>query len=307
VATLDDAAEALVVKLRGLDSEIEESEHQLQDCRTRIDTSSHEVDQEWTVLGEAVSAFMAKLHEEQDRLGQETQQALHATADAQQAVSSTAGETHSEIAQARGQLDGLAHHATALQPNLESLASEAGEAPAHALSQRAAQIEQELTQALEEARDFLGNTVAHGLEQLAHDVRERCQAVRTALAEEAAHQLQAAFDQWEAKVGELETYVKTKGFLASHDHAQAYVDYAAGECELYFQEHLDGVRSLVQGAAGQLQELGSQAHAAAASLVEDGGSRLVEQLEPAQAAAEAAVSVLDGVKDALATRSFVRI
>jgi uncharacterized phage infection (PIP) family protein YhgE len=307
VATLDDAAEALVVRLQGLDSEIENSEHQLQDCRSRIEAVSHEVEQEWTALGEAVASFLTRVHEQQDRLGQETQQALHAAADTQQAAAATATEAQSEIAEARGQLDGLAHHAAGLQPIVESLASGAGEAPAHALAQRAAQIEQELTQALDDARDFLSNEVVHGLEQLAHDIRERCQAVRTTLAEQATHALQAAFDEWESKLGELEAYVKTKGFLASHDHARAYVDYAAAECGLLVGEQLDRLRPMIDGTGSQVQELASQVQTSSGLLAADSGSELVKDVDAGRESAVSAVSALDSVRNSLASLRFVQI
>jgi len=307
LATLDDSAEALTVKLRGLDSEIEESEHQVQDCRNRIETVSHELEQEWTALGEAVSSFLTKVHEQRQHLGQEAQQALHATSEAQQAVASSASEAHSEIAEARTHLDGLAHHATALQPGMESLATEAGEAPTHALAQRAAQLEQELTQALDEVHDFLSNTVAHGLEQLAHDIQERCQAVRTTLAEQAAHALQAAFEEWESKVDGLEEYVKREGFLASHDHARASVDYALGACQTDSEKQLDQLHQVVDGLGGQLQELASEVQRSAEAIVADTGSELAGRLEDMHQAADSTLSALGSVRELLASRSFVQM
>jgi hypothetical protein len=307
LATLDDAAEALVLKLRGLDSEIEDSEHRLGDFRARIEGASHEVDQEWTVLSEAVSSFLAKVHEEQDRLGQETQQALQATADAQQAVATGSAEVHSEIAEGRAHLDALAQHGTGLQANVESLATEAGEAPAHNLAQRAAQVEQELVHALDEARDFVRNEVVHGIEDLAHDIRDRCQALRTVLAEENTHAMQAAFDHWESKVDELEEYVSKQGFLASHDHARTYVDYALGECRTICEEQLDGLRPLIELVGGCCQELTSQAQASSAHVAADGGTELVRQVEAAREGAGTAVSTLDAVRDLLANLKFVQI
>jgi chromosome segregation ATPase len=231
VATLDDAAEALVLKVQGLDSEIEESQHRLADLRGRLEATAHEVEQEWTALTQAVAAFLEKVHEEQQRLDQDAQQALQAMADVQQAAATTGAEANSEIAGGGAHLDALTQHANTLHTNVESLATEAGETPAHNLAQRAAQIEQDLVHALEEARDFVRNDVVHGIEEVAHEIRDRCQALRTTLAEEHAHALQGAFDHWESKLGELEEYVKTHGFLASHDHAHAYVDYALGECK----------------------------------------------------------------------------
>mgnify|MGYP001591209906 CR=1 FL=1 len=307
MATLDDAAEALVVKLRGLDSEIEESEHRLDELRGQIETTSHEVDREWTALTEAVTSFLEKVHEEQDRLGQETQQALQATADTQQAVATSGAEARSEIAESQAHLDALAQHAAGLQPAVESLASEAGEVPAHSLTERAAQIEQELAHALDEARDFLRNEVVHEIEQVAQEIRERCQALRTVLAEEYTVALQAAFDEWESKVEELEEYVSTQGFVASHDHARAYVDYAAGECQTGYGEQLDGIRQVVEALGGQLEELAAEARRSGDTVVAQTGTDLTGGLDGTRDAVADTLSALGSVRDVLGSYTFVQM
>jgi len=307
VATLDDAAEALVIKLRGLDSEIEESEHRLQELRGQIDGTVHDVDQEWAALTEAVSTFLTRIHDEGERLEQETRQALQAAAQAQQALASAGAAGRAEIAEGKGRLEGLAQHATALKQPLESLASQAGEAPAHSLAQRAAHIEEELQHAMAEARDFVRNDVVHSLEELAHDVRERGQAVRAVLAEECTSALQGTFDEWTSKVDELEQYVKAQGFLASHEHARNYVDYALGECGLFVQEHVNAVVAVVERVGTLLQELASHARETEGPLVLEGGHELLAGLEAARAEAAQTVTALDAVKDRLATMSFVQI
>jgi uncharacterized phage infection (PIP) family protein YhgE len=307
VATLDDAAEALVLKLRGLDDEIAHSEHELQEYRTRIEAVTHEVDQEWTALGETVSTFMAKLHEQQDKLGQESQQALHAAADTQQALADGASEAHAELADGRQQLEALAHHAAGLQPNLESLAREAGEAPAHALAQQAAQIEHELEQALDEARDFLATDVVHGLEQLAQDIRERCQQLRTTLADQAAHALQAAYDEWQSKVEELEQYVSTRAFDASRQHAHDVVDYALEECQTAFTQQAEQTHQAVEALVGQLQALAAEAQRSAEAVVAQAGKEVAGELDGTHEAATTALSALGSVRDLLARYRFVRV
>jgi len=305
VATLDDAAEALVVKLRGLDSEIEESEHRLDELRGQIETTSHEVEQEWTALTEAVTSFLEKVHEEQDRLGQETQHALQVTADTQQAVATSGAEAGSEIAESQAHLGALAQHATGLQPAVESLAAEAGEAPAHSLGERADQIEQELAHALDEARDFLRNEVVHEVEQVAQEIRDRCLALRTALAEESTAALQAAFDDWESKVDELEEYVSTQGFQASHQHAHDVVEYALGECQTAFTEQLDQLRQVVEVLAGQLQELTAEVQGSGDTVVVETGAELGMGLDGTRDAVANALSALSSVRDLLASYSFV--
>ena len=307
MATLEDAAEALVVKLRGLDSEIEDSEHRLQELRGQIEGAAHDVEQEWTALTEAVSSFLIQVHEEQDRLDQGSRQALQAAAEAQQAVASAGAEARSEIEQGQARLQAVTQHATALKHPVESLAAEAGEAPAHSLAQRAAQIEQELAQALEEARDFIRNDVVHALEQAVENIRDRSQAVRQALAQEHAQALQAVFDEWQSKVVELEEYVSAQGFAASQQHAHGVVEYALGECRTGLAKHLDEARQVVEVLIGQLQELAAEVRGSGEALVQQAGSELGHGLEAARDAVNDALAALGSTRDRLASYSFVEM
>ena len=50
MATFEDAAEQLVVKLKGLDAEIEESQHALEELGDRVNAVSGEVDEAWSGL-----------------------------------------------------------------------------------------------------------------------------------------------------------------------------------------------------------------------------------------------------------------
>jgi hypothetical protein len=305
VATLEDAAEALVVKIRGLDSEIAESQHTLEELRGRIDATLHEGEREWMALDAAVSSFLDKAREERAWLAREAQQAAQAAAAAHQAVATHGASARSEITEGRAHLDAFAQQATALQPAVESLIAEAGEAPARSLAQRAAQIAQELAHALEEARDFLRNEVVQGLAQVVQEIGDRCQTFRAMLAEEHTAALQAAFDEWEAKVDALEEYVSTEGFTGSHDHARAYVDYALGECRTAYDEQLDGVRRMAEALTAQLQELAAEAGRVAEAVVAEVGGELLGRLDDTSEAVASAASALGSVGDLLASYSFV--
>ncbi len=245
------------------------------------------------------------MHDEQDRLGQETQQALQAAADAQQAVATNGGEAHSEIAEGGAHLDALAQHATDLHGSVETLTTEGGEAPAHNLAQHAAQIEQELVHALEEARDFVRNEVVHGIEEVAHDIRDRCHALRSTLAEEHTNALQAAFDEWESKIEELEKYVSTRAFQASQQHAHDVVEYAVAECLTAFAQQLEPLRQIVEGVVGQVQELAAEAQRSEDAVVATGGTDLAGGLDGTRDAVANALSALGSVRDLLASYSFV--
>ncbi len=307
MATLDDAAEALVVKLQGLDSEIEDSQHRLADLGARLEATGHEVEQEWIALTEAVAALLRKIQEEQQQLDHEVQQAHHATTDTQQAVSTSGAEANSEIAESGEHLEALAQHANALHATLESLATEAGETPAHDLTQRVGQIEEELAHALDEARDFVQNDVVHGIEELGHDIRDRCQALRTSLAEGHTQALKAAFDEWETKVEGLEQYVRTQGFQASHQHVHDVVEYALTECQTAFTQQLEQIHQMVEALVGQVREVSAEVQGARDTVVVHTGNGLETGLDGTRDSVANALSSLGSVRDLLAGYSFIQV
>jgi ABC-type transporter Mla subunit MlaD len=211
------------------------------------------------------------------------------------------------MADGRAHLDALAQHATGMQASVESLATQAGETPAQSLAQHAAQIEQELVHALEEARDFVRNEVVHGIEEVAHEIQDRCHAVHNTLAEEYSHALQAAFDEWESKVDELEDYVNKEGFLASHDHANACVDYSLDTCQAAYEEKLDGLRQVMDALGAGLQELGAEAQRSGDAAVAQTGADLTGRLSDTHEAAATALSALGSVRELLASYRFVQM
>jgi ElaB/YqjD/DUF883 family membrane-anchored ribosome-binding protein len=307
MATLEDAAEALVIKLRGLDSEIEESEGKLEDLRERLDSAAHDVEQEWTALREAATSLLDKVREEQDQLAGQVQETGQAMVDAQNAVVEHGAEARQETADARAQLDALAQHATGLEPGVESLATEAGEAPAKSLADRAAELEQELRQLVEEARNFLQDEVAGAANDIAEEVRQLCQTMHQSLAEAAAEAFKDAFEQWESAVDDLEGHVVSQGYAASCAHARAVVEYAAEECTTACGTQMDELQQLVGLLATQLQQMVNDVEQSAERLVAQTGAQLLQEVGATHRSASSAVAALDAVKQQLAQYSFVEV
>jgi chromosome segregation ATPase len=305
VATLEDAAEELVVKLKALDSEIAESDQKLEDLRERVETAVREVEADFTDLTEAVTSLLDRVREEGEQLDQQTQETLQAVTDSHNAVGENATAAQNEIAQANAELDALGQHAAALEPAVESLVSEAGEAPARALAARAQELEQELSKLVEEARDFMRDEVIPAIEQVADDVKERCEELHRALAEEHTQALQQAYDEWEGRVDELEDYVLKQGYEASHQHAKDVVEYAIDECETGSLEQITELTQLVGVLEAQLQELATEVARASKDLVDQSGEKLKDELEQAKGAAAKALAGLDKMKQELAERSFM--
>jgi len=307
MATFEDAAEELVLKLRGLDSEIEESEQKLDDLHERVDAMTDEVDQEWTALDAAAKSFLEKVAEERKQLDEQARQTVQDVADAQKAVAEHGAQARSEIHEGRARLDELGQHANGLEPGVESLAGEGGEAPAHDLAERARELEQELERAVQDAQAFMRDEAVPGIEALASEVREHCQEIRRVLAEEATAALQRAFDGWNSELGELEQHVVTQGFEASYGHARAVVELAIEECRSASQQQLDALKQLVGVLQGQLKELATEIEQAASGLVDQAGHELVQELERTQTASTQAVAALDRVRSTLGSYSFVEV
>lgn len=307
MATFEDAADALVVKLRGLDSEIEESEDKLEDLRERLEAVTHDVEQEWTALREAATSLLDKVRDEQEQLAGQVQETGQAMVDAQNAVAEHGAEARQEAADAHAQLDALTQHATGLEPGVESLAAEAGEAPAKSLADRARELQQELDRLVQEARDFLQDEVAGAANDAADEVRQMCQTVHQSLAEAAAEAFKDAYQQWETAVDGLEAYVVSQGYDASRQHAHAVVEYAAAECATACGTQMDELQQLVGVLQAQLKQMAGEVEQSAERVVTQTGAQLLQELDVTEKAAKSAVASLDAVKQQLAQYSFVEV
>jgi uncharacterized coiled-coil DUF342 family protein len=305
VATFEDAAEELVVKLRGLESEITESDQKLETLRERMTDAKDDLEEDWADLTAAVQSLLDKVREEGEQLKREGDEALQAVADAHNALGENATNARDEIGEAAGQLDALGQHATALEPAVESLVAEGVEAQAQALEDRAKELEQELGKLVDEARDFLTNDVVPAVEQVAEDVRERCEQLHRALTEDHAQPLQEIFDEWSGHLDEVETYVLEHGYATSRQHAEDVVEYAMDQCETASRQRIDEMAQVVALIEGQLKQFTTEMERAGRELTDQGGARLLRELDEAKDAAERAVSGLDQVKQELAARSFM--
>lgn len=305
MATLEDAAEDLVIKLRGLESEIAESDQKLETLRERMETAKREVEADWTDLTEAVESLLDKVREEGEQLDRQGEDTLQAVTDAHNALGENATSAHGEIAQAAAELDALGQQATAAGQAVEPLVHDGMEAPAQALEDRARELEQELGRLVDEAKDFLVDEVVPAIEQVAEDVRERCQELHRSLTEDRTAPLQQVFDEWSGHIDELETYVLDQGYNTSHQHVLDVVEYVVDECETASRQHLEGLTQLVGLLEGQLQQFATEMERAGRELTDQSGARLLRELDEAKQAADRAVSGLDRVRQELAARSFM--
>lgn len=303
MATLEDAAEELVIKLRGLDSEIEESEHKLQELTGRVEGAADNLEREFTALTEGLSGFLERMRGQQEQLHRQMEETLQEANGCRQAAAEQGAEARSEIATGRQHLDGVAEHATGLQPGIESLVTQAAEEPARSLAERAAEVQEELARAMEEARDFLRDEVVGGLQQFVTDVTSRCEDLGRSLAEEHTAALQAAFDEWAGRVDEVEETI-ANGFEATQENASAVVDWALGECQTGCAAQVDELRVAVEAAVGQLEDMAAEVERSGETLVAQSGTELRGALTQTREDVVAALAALGSVRDLLASYSF---
>ena len=305
MATLEDAADDLVIKLRGLDAEIAESDQKLETLRERMEAAKRDVEEDWTDLTEAVDSFLAKVREEEEQLDRQGEETLQGVTDAHNALGENATNAHGAIEQAAADLDALGQQATGLEQQVEPLVHDGVETPAQSLEARVQELEQELGKLVDEARDFLTSDVVPAIEQVADDVRERCEELHRSLTEDRTQPLQEVFDEWSGRIDELETYVVEQGYGASHQHALDVVEYAMDECEKGSHERLQELTQVVSLLEGQLKQFATEVERSGRELADEAGAKLLRELDEAKGAAERAVAGLDNVRQELAARSFM--
>lgn len=303
MTTLEDAAEQLVVKLKGLDSEVEESREHLQKLMGRIERISDEVEEEWSHLIDAVRAFEGGIRTEDDTLGAAAAHTGQALEEARQALAQDTAEVRSEAAEGQGAVDALGRHTAELETRVEPLVSDSGEAPAKSLTERAEALSDSLATVLREAAEWLEQE-AGGLEDAAEDARARCADLCEDMADGAVDRLNAVCDAWEGKVDELEAHVEAQGFVASRSHARAVVDWAMDECRRVCEEELNGFDERVAGAVRPLEEFARQADETADALAETAAD-LATRLREAHQAGAGAVAALEATTALLGRYSFV--
>lgn len=305
MATLEDAAEDLVVKLRGLESEIAESGQKLEALRDRMETARTDLEADWTDLADAVESLMDTVREQGQQLEDESDEALQAVAGAHEAVGENARGAQAEIGQAAAGLDALGQQASALAPEMDSLVADGVEAPAQSLEDRAQELQQELGRLVDEARDFFQDEVVPAVEQMEGDVRQRCQELHRTLTEDRAQPLQDVFDEWSGHIDEVETYVVQHGYATSRQHAHDVAEYAMEKCESGCRQHLEELTQVVGLLEGQLRQLATGLEHSGDGLAQQAGRRLLDELEEARQAAQRAVTGLDSVRQELAAHSFM--
>jgi phage-related tail protein len=305
MAIFEDAAEQLVVKLKGLDGEMEQARQRISDIKDHLQSVCDDFDEHWQEMAEKVASVVAKVGDESEETSQSVDEGLSALAEAKGTVEGGGQEVEAELASAQEGVRAYGEHATGMEEPVETLVVDGVEVPAQALAQRAQEVEGELQQALSEAREFLTDEVGGTLKELQDEIRERCEELHTTLTVECANALQSAFDDWSSKMDEVEELVEQQAFTAAPPHAGENVTYALTACSDAQAQQLATLRDLVNGLVGVLDELKTEVGEAATDVAVEGADALAQGMDGLRQSLASAGTALDSVRDLLASYSFV--
>lgn len=307
MATLEDAAEELVGKLKELDHEVEEGEGTIRSLGEKLGSATGHIEDEWKALGERVTAFLEKVNEQAERVNGDVTESGQALADLQNGIGSDQGEADGALATARGEISALEEHVRSQQQPLESMIADQVEAPLEQLAEQAGKVKESLDQAVSEAREFLENDVVGALTDMGDAIRERVDQVREGPIQDCTDGLQEAYEKWGTALAFMEDTVVERSYAAAPDHAQQVIEFALEECKKAYDEGLDELTSVAQVVEDALGELKDEASRRADAVRQDGQEALSSgHGELTQALAEA-VSALDAVKQLLASFTFVQM
>lgn len=307
MATLEDAAEELVSKLKELDHEVEEGEETIRSLGEKLNTATGHIEDEWKALGERVTAFLEKVDGQAERVNTDVTESGQALAELQNGIASDQSEADGAVAAARGEISGLEEHVRAQQQPLETMVADQVEAPLEQLAEQAEQVKESLDQAVSEAREFLENEVAGALTDMGDAIRERVDQVREGPIQECSEGLTQAYEKWQDALAFMEDTVVERAYAAAPDHAQQVIEFALGECKKAYDEGLDELTSVAQAVEDALGELKEEASRRADAVRQEGQEALSSGHGELTQALSEAVSALDTVKRLLASFTFVQM
>jgi ABC-type transporter Mla subunit MlaD len=306
--TLETAADELVRKLRSVDGEVEIAHDRLADLKEQVSTLGDQIDAAWTELASQVAELVGKAEEESAAIQRECEEAT-------QAVGQLAGGARSARESATPALEQVQASTTnefaeavrQKQEPLDQLVTQAAEDTFEALGERAGEVATELEQALGEARDFLADEVVSSLEDMKGQIEERLQGLRETLVDECGSAVQAAYDDWSAKLDEVVEKVEDQGFEAAGDHAKEVVEYALDKCAEAHEKELERLMEVVQLVEEALDTVKTDVEGHRGDLAQDGKEALDEGIDQTTQALADALAALDQVKQLLASYTFVSI
>lgn len=251
MADLEAAADAALASVKEFEDQVGETQEALEQLAEQAKRTQGQVAADWATLEASLSTFLKAVEAQRTESDQDGERAAQALGELAVAVGGARTEGEPELLGARDELLGFGQRVEAAGPPVTAL-SEDLRLLGQSVADRAAQVETELNEALREARDFLGVQMVEDLHGLAEALRQRGSALETAVADQCLTALDEAYQDFEAKLGELEQLLEQKSFTETEDHVREVVEFSINE---YRQGQSDALDVLAGNVRDLEQEL----------------------------------------------------
>jgi DNA repair exonuclease SbcCD ATPase subunit len=306
MATLEDAATDLVDRLKALEGRSDEAEKAFADLEARISHVSDQLESDSDALTERVRTFIQHVHDAKNRLDQEGQEAGAALKALDDAAESARSEQQGEVQEARGEIQALQQHVEAVEGQVGTMLQHVLEA-AGGLKAQADETENNLEQALAEARKLLEEGLTPDLERLQDEIKQQVDELHSTINDKCTGELQDAYDDFAAKLDEVETTLEAEAFGKAPDHARETVEAAFKECADAYREELDEIVASAAKLEAAIHELEQEVDEVKSDAVGGGKDDLLEKMTDTDDGLGQMQQALSEVKALLGRFSFVRM
>lgn len=301
---LETAADAALLKVKQLSERHDAGDGALAELHELLTQTDERLKPQWSELETATDGLLSRIEEVRRRVVDEADEAGQALDELMEAVPAVHSVAETAFSDGSRHVAELHAALQAAAPRLASLA-EGVEQTAHRVRDQAAATSEQLTEVLAEARRFLAEEVAGDLRGMQDRLRERAESVQRTIAEQYSEALRDKYENWLENLNEVERVVED-AFDRARAHAAAVVEFSLGECGARQTEGVDGLAdqmALFEGAAGALTE----AVDGIAAETSEAGETVAGALTDTDDRAEHMTGALQAMKDVLASYTFVRV
>jgi hypothetical protein len=228
VADLEAAADAALASVKEFEDHVGETRDALEQLAEQAQRTQNQVAADWSTLEASLNAFIKAMEGQRTESDQDGERAAQALGELTVALGGARTEGEPELLGARDELLGFGQKVDSAAPPVTAMGEDL-RVLAQSVADRAAQVEVELNQALQEARDFLGVQMVEDLHGIAEALRQRGAALETMVADQCVAALDEAYQDFETKVGELEQLVEQMSFTDTENHVREVVEFSINE------------------------------------------------------------------------------
>jgi hypothetical protein len=304
MADLEAAADLALARTKQLEEHADEAQDALAAFEEHIERLAGQLEADTAALSARAREVMAAAGEHAAAIAQECQEAAAELGALEDATGSAHAEAVAATRRRGAEAAALTQGLQAGQARVEALAADA-QAAFRALAAQAAEVESQVEQALDEARQFVGVQVVEDLQAMREELVERAGAVRALLADECAQRLDDKYSEWEGRLAEIEAFV-AKAFTDAGQHAEEVVAFSLEECAKGHAEALDDVKALVDGTLEPALRTLEAAVADRRAELQAAAGSVEAGLDATASRLEAAIAALEAVRALLASYTFVQ-